>query len=69
MLENDVARGEFRAAVKDHGLEISALNCSGNPLHSKDFDATIESAAAAWVAALHGCTISLPQSPNSHRSA
>lgn len=33
MLESVKARAEFKAAVKDHGLEISALNCSGNQLH------------------------------------
>ncbi|MBI1773839.1 MAG: sugar phosphate isomerase/epimerase [Proteobacteria bacterium] len=33
MLESEKARREFKAAVADHGLEISALNCSGNPLH------------------------------------
>ena len=33
LLESDAARREFTARVKDHGLAISALNCSGNPLH------------------------------------
>jgi len=33
MLESEVARKNFLAKVKDHGLSISALNCSGNPLH------------------------------------
>ena len=33
MLESATARQEFMAAVKDHGLAISALNCSGNQLH------------------------------------
>ncbi|MBZ0259595.1 MAG: sugar phosphate isomerase/epimerase [Hyphomicrobiales bacterium] len=33
MLESAAARREFMAAVKDHGLSISALNCSGNQLH------------------------------------
>jgi sugar phosphate isomerase/epimerase len=32
MLESDDARREFLAKVADHGLSISALNCSGNPL-------------------------------------
>jgi sugar phosphate isomerase/epimerase len=32
MLESDKARREFRSKVADHGLQISALNCSGNPL-------------------------------------
>jgi sugar phosphate isomerase/epimerase len=32
MLESEKARKEFKAKVKDHGLEISALNCSGNQL-------------------------------------
>ena len=33
MLESDTTRREFVAAVKDHGMAIAALNCSGNPLH------------------------------------
>ena len=32
MLESESARQEFMAKVRDHGLEISALNCSGNQL-------------------------------------
>ena len=32
MLESDDARREFLAKIADHGLSISALNCSGNPL-------------------------------------
>jgi sugar phosphate isomerase/epimerase len=33
MLESESARKNFLAKVAAHGLEISALNCSGNPLH------------------------------------
>lgn len=33
MLESDALRCEFAAKLKDRGLAISALNCSGNPLH------------------------------------
>ena len=33
MLDSEVARREFRARLADHGIAISALNCSGNPLH------------------------------------
>ena len=33
LLESDAARRAFLAKLKDHGLGISALNCSGNPLH------------------------------------
>jgi sugar phosphate isomerase/epimerase len=33
MLASEPARREFEAKVRDHGLAISALNCSGNPLH------------------------------------
>lgn len=33
LLDNAPARREFLARVRDHGMEISALNCSGNPLH------------------------------------
>lgn len=32
MLENDGARREFKAKLADHGVSLSALNCSGNPL-------------------------------------
>lgn len=33
LLESQSARTEFLAKVKDYGLTISALNCSGNQLH------------------------------------
>ncbi len=33
MLDSASARHEFAARLGDHGLGISALNCSGNPLH------------------------------------
>src|SRR5438552_13951799 len=33
MLESPSLRREFSAKVRDHGLSIAALNCSGNPLH------------------------------------
>ncbi|TPJ30814.1 sugar phosphate isomerase/epimerase [Mesorhizobium sp. B2-7-2] len=33
MLDNAATRTEFVAKVRDHGLTIAALNCSGNPLH------------------------------------
>jgi sugar phosphate isomerase/epimerase len=33
MLDSAPARREFRARLADHGIVISALNCSGNPLH------------------------------------
>ncbi len=33
MVESAPARREFLAKVASHGLGISALNCSGNPLH------------------------------------
>ncbi|HLJ22160.1 MAG TPA: sugar phosphate isomerase/epimerase [Stellaceae bacterium] len=33
MLESESARREFMARLKDHGIELSALNCSGNPVH------------------------------------
>lgn len=32
LLENEKERANFVAKIRDHGLEISALNCSGNPL-------------------------------------
>jgi sugar phosphate isomerase/epimerase len=33
MLESAPARQEFLAKLRGHGLALSALNCSGNPLH------------------------------------
>ena len=33
MLESAPARREFLARLKDHGIALSALNCSGNPVH------------------------------------
>jgi sugar phosphate isomerase/epimerase len=36
LLESEPARAEFLARLKDHNLAISALNCSGNPLHPGD---------------------------------
>lgn len=33
MLGSDAARREFKAKLAAHGIAISALNCSGNPLH------------------------------------
>jgi sugar phosphate isomerase/epimerase len=33
LVESEPARRELAAAVRDHGLEIAAFNCSGNPLH------------------------------------
>src|SRR5215469_13926211 len=33
MLESETARREFLARLRNHGIELSALNCSGNPVH------------------------------------
>ena len=33
LLESERARANFLAAIRDHGMTIAALNCSGNPLH------------------------------------
>jgi sugar phosphate isomerase/epimerase len=33
MLESETARKDFLMRIHDYGLGISALNCSGNPLH------------------------------------
>ncbi len=33
MLESESARREFMARLRDHGIALSALNCSGNPVH------------------------------------
>jgi sugar phosphate isomerase/epimerase len=33
MLESETVRKDFIGRVRDYGLDISALNCSGNPLH------------------------------------
>src|SRR5205809_7538478 len=36
MLESDAERRNFAARLSDHAIAISALNCSGNPLHPGD---------------------------------
>jgi len=36
MLESESARREFKARLDAHGIAMSALNCSGNPLHPGD---------------------------------
>ena len=36
MLESDAERRSFGARLDAHGIRISALNCSGNPLHPGD---------------------------------
>ena len=36
MLESEDARREFNARLDAHGIAISALNCSGNPVHPGD---------------------------------
>jgi sugar phosphate isomerase/epimerase len=36
LVESETARRDFIAKVTDHGLAISALNCSGNPLFPGD---------------------------------
>jgi len=33
MLESDSERRDFGSRLSAHGIGISALNCSGNPLH------------------------------------
>ena len=33
LLESAPARRDFRARLAAHGIEISALTCSGNPVH------------------------------------
>src|SRR5580658_6839195 len=33
LLDSAPARREFKARLENHGIAISALNCSGNPLH------------------------------------
>src|SRR5438552_4642996 len=33
MLESESERREFLARLRDHGIALSALNCSGNPVH------------------------------------
>src|SRR3954471_11355977 len=33
LLGSEPARRDLLAAVRDHALELGALNCSGNPLH------------------------------------
>src|SRR3954447_19284482 len=35
LLHNDAAAAAFQQAITSRGLTISALNCSGNPLHPR----------------------------------
>ena len=40
---SDAARDEWYGKIKDAGLELCALNCSGNPLaYEKDWDVTLK---------------------------
>ena len=40
LLASSGARQKFSSAIKSHGLELAALNCSGNPIHpNPDFAA------------------------------
>jgi sugar phosphate isomerase/epimerase len=39
MLDSASTRHEFMAKLRGHGLSISALNCSGNPLHPGEIGA------------------------------
>ena len=45
LLERETERANFMAKIRDHGLEISALNCSGNQLapgeRGKDHDQVV----------------------------
>lgn len=36
LLESDQAREEYLATFARHGIELTALNCNGNPLHPDD---------------------------------
>jgi len=52
MLDSAPARHEFLAKLGDHGISISALNCSGNPLHpgaigARHRDVTLKTIALA----------------------
>jgi len=38
MLDSAPVRREFLARLTDHGMALSALNCSGNPLHPGEAD-------------------------------
>ncbi|HUD59951.1 MAG TPA: hypothetical protein VMQ99_10655 [Acetobacteraceae bacterium] len=33
LLDSKTARDEFMTRLRGHGIALSALNCSGNPLH------------------------------------
>lgn len=39
MLDNASVRRDFVAELREHGIAISALNCSGNPLHPGEIGA------------------------------
>jgi len=43
MVQSEAARDEWYGKIKDHGLELCALNCSGNPLaYSQAWDVTLK---------------------------
>lgn len=43
VVSSDTARDEWYGKIKDAGLELCALNCSGNPLaYEKDWDVTMK---------------------------
>ena len=46
MLDSASARDEFIAKHRGHGLSISALNCSGNPLHPGEPEGSIGNSRA-----------------------
>ena len=52
LLDDKPAQDRLRSLVRDHGLSISALNCSGNPLHpgesgGRDRETTLRTLALA----------------------
>ena len=60
ILESESAREEYLATFAEYGIELTALNCNGNPLHPdpevRRTTATTSSARSSWPA----CSASRP---------
>ncbi len=49
LLSSSQARDDFMGRIATHGLEISALNCSGNPLHPGESGAVHRAVTSATI--------------------
>src|SRR3954469_17878590 len=49
LLSSSQARDDFKSRIAAHGLEIGALNCSGNPLHPGESGAAHRAVTSATI--------------------